>query len=422
MVVGGSLRVPGDKSITHRALLLAALAPGHSRIRDPLTSLDARSSARILRQLGALISPLREGAEVTIRGAGRFRQPSASLHCGNSGTTARLMLGLLAAHPFRAVLSGDASLRRRPMRRVTDPLTRMGASFEGKNPDRLPLTVRGGPLLPLTWELPVSSAQLKSAILMAGLAGRVPVSVREPAGQSRDHTERLLRSMGYGVAEVDGWIHFRPTGELQPLDLEVPGDPSSAAFLVGLALLADRGELRIEGVGVNPTRTGFLNVLARMGAEVVLENREERSGEPVADLVVSPKPLGGTEVTAAEIPGLIDEIPMLAVLASRAGGTTIFREVGELRVKESDRLALIAENLAAVGAKAVARDDTLTVTGTGLAPKGSVRTEGDHRIAMAFAVLGQVPGADIRIDDLACAAVSFPGFVETLDLATGRRR
>lgn len=422
MVVRGSLRVPGDKSITHRALLLAALAPGQSRIRGALTSLDARSSARILRQLGALVSPLRDGAEVVVRGAGRFRRPDASLHCGNSGTTARLMLGLLAAHPFRAVLSGDTSLRRRPMRRVTEPLAAMGAAFEGRDPDRLPLVVRGGSLRSIKWELPVSSAQLKSAILMAGLAGEVSVAVREPAGRSRDHTERMLRFLGYRVAEADGWIHFEPTGRPQPLDLEVPGDPSSAAFLVGLALLARGGELRIEGVGVNPTRIGFLAVLRRMGARVILEPQPDRSGEPVADLVVAPAHLTGTEVTAAEIPGLIDEIPMLAVLASRAGGTTIFREVGELRVKESDRLALIAENLTALGVKAIARDDTLTVMGTGLAPKGSVRTEGDHRIAMAFAVLGRIPGADVRIDDLGCAAVSFPGFVEALDLATGSGR
>lgn len=422
MLVSGSLRVPGDKSITHRALLLAGLAPGHSRVSGSLTSLDARSSARILRQLGALVSPLRQGTEVTIRGAGRFRQPSASLHCGNSGTTARLMLGLLAAHPLRAVVTGDASLRRRPMRRVTDPLSAMGAQFSGPQPDRLPLTVRGGGLRPIRWELPVSSAQLKSALLLAGMAGGVPVEVREPAGKSRDHTERLLRSMGYPVEEEAGWIRFRPEGRLEPFDLEVPGDPSSAAFLVGLAVLAGGGELRLEGVGVNPTRIGFLAVLERMGGRVTLDGRHERSGEPVADLVAAPSQLRGTEVVADEIPGLIDEIPMLAVLASRASGTTTFREVGELRVKESDRLALIAQNLTAVGARAVAREDTLIVEGTGIAPRGAVRTEGDHRIAMAFAVLGRLPGAEVRIDDVACADVSFPGFVECLDRATGARR
>jgi len=308
------------------------------------------------------------------------------------------------------------------MKRVTDPLTAMGARFLGPDPNRLPLTVLGGPLQAIRWELPVSSAQLKSAVLLAGMAGEVPVEVREPMGKSRDHTERLLRSFGYRVDEEDGWIRFQPEGKLAGFELEVPGDPSSAAFLVGLALLAGRGTLRIEGVGVNPTRTGFLAVLRRMGATVKLEGEHERCGEPVADLIVAGGQLEGTEVTAAEIPGLIDEIPMLAVLASRASGTTIFRQVGELRVKESDRLALIAQNLAAVGARAVARADTLIVEGTGLAPRGAVRTEGDHRIAMAFAVLGRVPGADVRIDDLACAAVSFPGFLDCLDQATGGRR
>jgi 3-phosphoshikimate 1-carboxyvinyltransferase len=421
MAVGGSVRVPGDKSITHRALLLAALAPGLTRIRRPLTSLDARSSARILRQLGADIGPLREGADLSVRGSGRFRRPAAALNCGNSGTTARLVMGLLAAHPFQTVLTGDASLRRRPMRRVTEPLGAMGARFEGRDPDRLPLIVHGQGLRPLSWELPVSSAQLKSAILLAGLAGGVPVRVREPAGMSRDHTERMLRAFGFTVLEDDGWIKFEPDAALRPFDLEIPGDPSSAAFLVGTAVMADQGELRIAGVGVNPTRTGFLDVLGRMGARVLQEAGTERWGEPVADLIARPAHLTATEVTAQEIPGLIDEIPLLAVLASRAGGTTVFREVGELRVKESDRLELIADNLVAVGGKAIARDNTLIVEGTGLTPRGPVRTEGDHRIAMAFAVLGTVPGADIRIDDLGCAAVSFPGFVETLRRVTIRR-
>lgn len=421
MVVRGSVSVPGDKSITHRALLLAALAPGLSRIRGALTSLDAKSTARVLRQLGTLISPLREGAEVSVRGNGRLRRPSGALHCGNSGTTARLLLGMLAAHPFQAVVTGDASLRRRPMRRVTEPLSRMGARFTSRDPDRLPLQIQGGGLHPLRWELPVSSAQLKSALLLAGAAGGVPVQVREPAGRSRDHTERMLRALGFSVAEADGWIRLEPDGAFRPLDFDVPGDPSSAAFLVGAALMADQGELRITGVGVNPTRTGFLTVLRRMGATIRVEGEHLRCGEPTADLVVGPAALSGTEVTAAEIPGLIDEIPLLAAVATRAAGTTVFREVGELRVKESDRLALIAQNLSALGARAVARENTLIVEGTGLVPRGDVRTEGDHRIAMAFAVLGVLPGAAVRIDDPACSAVSFPGFDDALRLVTGRR-
>lgn len=423
MRIGGTVQVPGDKSITHRALLFAALAPGVSHIRGALTSLDAKSSARVLRQLGALVGPLRDGHSLAVTGRERLRRPTSSLHCGNSGTTARLLAGILASHPFQAVLTGDSSLRRRPMRRVTEPLSRMGAIFQGRDPDRLPLAVTGGALRPLEWELPVSSAQLKSALLLAGATGGVEVAVREPAGLSRDHTERMLRALGFTVrTSPDGWIRLRPDGTFQPLDLDVPGDPSSAAFLVGAALLAESGELRIAGVGVNPTRTGFLRVLERMGAEVQVEGEHDRCGEPVADLVVRPAALTGTEVGAEEVPGLIDEIPMLAVLASRASGTTIFREVGELRVKESDRLALIADNLNAVGARAVARENTLVVEGTAIPPRGNVVTDGDHRIAMAFAVLGLAPGADVRVDDLACAAVSFPRFSETLQRITRRGR
>jgi 3-phosphoshikimate 1-carboxyvinyltransferase len=412
--VEGRVRVPGDKSITHRVLLLAAMARGTSRIRGALTSLDARSTARVLRQLGAALSPLRPGAVATIRGRGSFLRPSEVLDCGNSGTTTRLLLGLLSAHRFSATLTGDRSLRQRPMRRVTAPLSSMGARFTERNGDGLPLTIEGASLQPLRYEMPVSSAQIKSALLLAGMAGQVQVAVREPHGRSRDHTERLLRAFGYGVSESGGWINFSPVGKLEPVDLEVPGDPSSAAFLVGAAVLAEAGELCVTGVGVNPTRTGFLDVLARMGAGVRVENSSTRFGEPVGDLVVAPARLRGTEVAAGEIPGLIDEIPLLAVLAARAEGTTIFRQVGELRVKESDRLGLIAENLRSVGATAEVAGDDLVVEGSDLVPQGKVRTAADHRLAMAFAVLGTLPGARIRVDDMACAAVSFPGFPETL--------
>jgi 3-phosphoshikimate 1-carboxyvinyltransferase len=423
MIVRGSVSVPGDKSLTHRLLLLAGLAPGRSRIRGALTSLDARSTAGVLRALGVVVSPLRPGREVRIVGRRRFRRPAAALNCGNSGTTARLGLGLLAAHPFPSRVTGDASLRRRPMRRVTEPLVRMGARFEARDADRLPLLVRGGSLSPLTWELPVSSAQIKGCLLFAGLAADRPVSLREPTGRSRDHTERLLRAFGYSVVEdAEGWIRFEPTGALIPFDLEVPGDPSSAAFLIGAALLADGGSLRVTAVGVNPTRTGFLRVLERMGARIRVEPGGERSGEPVGDIVVEPGPLRGTDVTAEEIPGLIDEIPLLAVLASRAEGTTRFREVGELRVKESDRLGLLASNLRAVGANAAVEGEALIVEGGTRPPIGRVMTEADHRLAMAFAVLGTVSGARVKVDDMACAAVSFPGFTETLrSIASGRK-
>lgn len=424
MRVAGNVRVPGDKSITHRVLLLAALARGSSRIRGALTSLDARSTARILRQLGATVSPLRGGAVAKVDGRGRLRRPDRTLDCGNSGTTTRLTLGVLAGHDFAATLTGDRSLRRRPMRRVTTPLGAMGARFTEHNGDGLPVTIHGGPLEPLRYQLPVSSAQIKSALLLAGIAGNVEVSLREPHGRSRDHTERLLRAFGYDLTENDGWITSKPTGRIEPFTIDVPGDPSSAAFLVGVALLAEGGSLRISGVGLNPTRTGFLQVLARMGGLVGIENQFDQFGEPVGDLVVQPASLRGTEVTAVEIPGLIDEIPLLAVVASRApGGITTFRQVGELRVKESDRLGLLAENLRAVGARAEVQGDDLLVEGGDLPPAGAVRTAADHRLAMAFAVLGTLPGAEVEIDDLACAAVSFPGFPETLSrLSAGGTR
>lgn len=420
MKVGGRVRVPGDKSITHRALLLGAMARGSSHIGGALTSLDARSSARVLRALGAEISPLRAGEVVTVRGAGRLRRPERKLDCGNSGTTTRLVLGLLSGHRFPATLTGDASLRRRPMRRVTVPLAEMGARFEEPAGDGLPLTVRGGSLRALRYAMPVSSAQIKSSLLLAGVAGGVEVELREPSGRSRDHTERMLRHLGFDVGEREGWIGFRPGGRIEPFDLQVPGDPSSAVFLVAAALLAEVGELRIAGVGVNPTRTGFLDVLDRMGARVAVEDPVTHFGEPVADLLVRPAALRATEVAAGEIPGLIDEIPMLAALASRAEGTTVFRQVGELRVKESDRLGLVAANLRAVGAKAEVAGDDLFVTGGEAPPRGPVRTAADHRLAMAFAVLGTLPGARVRVDDMACAAVSFPDFPSALRAIEGR--
>jgi 3-phosphoshikimate 1-carboxyvinyltransferase len=411
-----SLSVPGDKSLTHRAIYLAALAHGESRLTGALASHDAKATARVVRQLGIRVSPFREGSPLHIRG-GSWREPHRVLHCGNSGTTARLGMGALAGHPFRARLTGDRSLRRRPMRRVTEPLEQMGARFEMGRRDGLPLTVFGGSLRSLRWELPVSSAQIKSALLLAGVVAGVDVSLFEPMGRSRDHTERMLRTFGYEVEDVpDGWIHFRAVGRLQPFTTRIPGDISSAAFLIGAVLLSGARDWRIPAVGVNPTRTGVLDVLARMGGIVERERRFEWLGEPVADLIVGPASLRATRITPREIPGLIDEIPLLAVLAARAEGTTVFEEVGELRVKESDRLALLARNLTGLGVTAVAADNTLTVTGTDRPPRGPVRTEGDHRIAMAFAVLGLLPGAAVQVDDLDCAGVSFPGFEHQLQI------
>jgi 3-phosphoshikimate 1-carboxyvinyltransferase len=413
-MVRGVVRPPGDKSISHRVLMLAALARGTSELTGLLTGDDVKSTARVLRQLGADVSTIREGATVQVTGK-RLTPHAARLHCGNSGTTARLMLGILAGQKFAATLTGDASLRRRPMRRVTEPLRTMGAEITTRG-DGLPLSIRGGKLRGLDYTSPVASAQVKSALLFAGLTGKVPVTIREPY-RSRDHTERLFVHLGLAIHERDGAIVFEPPvgpSALPPVQLSVPGDPSSAAFIVAAAILADQGELTIENVGVNPTRTGFLVVLERMGARVDRVNLRDEGGEPVADLVVRPADLTGTEVSAAEVPTLVDEVPVLAVLASRAHGTTVFREVGELRVKESNRLELVAANLRAVGARAEARGNDLHVEGSDTSPKGRVETASDHRLAMAFAVLGTLPRADIRLSEKKSVAISYPNFFRDL--------
>ena len=413
MKVHGVVRPPGDKSISHRALMLAALARGTSAVTGLLTGQDVKSTARALRQLGADISSVRDGAVVRIARS-PLTAPRAPLHCGNSGTTARLLLGILAGQRFTATLTGDASLRRRPMRRVTEPLRTMGADIAERRGDGLPLTIRGGRLRGLVYTSPVASAQVKSALLLAGLTGGVPVTIREPY-RSRDHTERLLVHLGVDLRVHDGAISYRPSAvSVPPFDLSIPGDPSSAAFLVAAALLAEGGELLIENVGVNPTRIGYLVVLERMGARVARVNLRDEGGEPVADLVVRPAALAGTVVTAAEIPTLVDEVPVLAVLASRARGETVCREVGELRVKESNRLELLAANLRAVGVRAEARGNDLHVEGSDRPARGRVDTAGDHRLAMAFAVLGTVPGADVRLSERRSVGISYPRFFRDL--------
>ncbi len=414
------VRVPGDKSISHRALMFAALAPGTSRIVGGLTSLDVRATARVLRALGADISPLRPGSAIRVTGRRHWRSPTAVLDCGNSGTTARLLLGLLAGQRISASLSGDRSLRRRPMARVTDPLIAMGARVEG-NPDRLPLRLHGGTLRSITWHSPVASAQVKSAVLLAAAVARIPVTIHEPAA-SRDHTERLLHRFGFRVDRSPGTLHFEPTGSVVPGDFQVPGDPSSAVFLLAAAGLLGREDCRVVEVGCNPGRIGWVAVLERMGWRIDMTDRHDQGGEPVATLAVRPGPLRATTVRAAEVPALIDEVPMLACLAARADGVSRFEGLAELRVKESDRLELLAANLRAVGGSADVDGDALVVSGSDSQLAGRVVTRGDHRIAMAFAVLGRSTGDRIAIDDPDCAAVSFPGFAEQLATVAGANR
>ncbi len=411
-----AIRPPGDKSITHRALMLGALAEGSTVIRGALTALDARAMAGALRRLGVAVSPLEEGRIVKVEGRGvrGLRPPAVSLHCGNSGTTARFLLGALAGHPFRARITGDASLRRRPMRRVTIPLSLMGARFEEENQDGLPIVVHGSRLRPLEYRMPVAAAQVKGALLLAGIAGQVPVALEEPA-RSRDHTERLLRSLGAAI-EIDGLkVKLDPPSRLPSFEIEIPGDFSSAAFLLGAGLLGRKGEVVLHHVGLNPTRTGLLRVLARMGASLEVRQRGQQMGEPVGDLIVRRSKLVACEVGPDEVPSLIDELPLLAALAARAEGESVFRGVGELRVKESDRLALLAQNLRSLGVPAEAQGDSLTVVGTDRPPCGRVETAGDHRLAMAFAVLAGVPGARVELSEFESVAISYPRFFADLE-------
>jgi 3-phosphoshikimate 1-carboxyvinyltransferase len=411
MIARGEVAVPGDKSITHRALMVAALSDGRCVFRGPLAAGDTRATAAALRRLGIAVGPLGDGRAVAVTGAGLrpFKPPALALACRNSGTTARLLLGLLAGHPFEAKLTGDRSLSRRPMARVIEPLRAMGATIEATRADRLPIVIRGGTLAPLAWRSPVASAQVKTSLFFAGLAGGVRVSVTEPV-ISRDHTERLLRLVGVRV-EVEGTTAtMEPVESIPAFGGEIPGDISSAAYLVAAGVLAESGEVVVKNVGLNPTRAGFLRALERMGATVEVADRWTSLGEPAGTLISRPAALRAVTVEAEEIPSMVDEVPLLACLAARAEGRSVFRGVGELRVKESDRLALVAANLASLGIAAHAEGDTLVVEGSGAPPRGRVVTAGDHRLAMAFAVLRTVPGAEVELDDSRCVGISYPHF------------
>ncbi len=412
MIARGEVVVPGDKSITHRALMVAALTDGRCSFTSPLAAGDTRATAAALRALGVRVSPL-SAKRVAVTGVGMkpFRAPAGALACRNSGTTARLLLGLLAGHPFEAKLTGDRSLSLRPMARVTEPLRLMGASITASEGERLPMVIRGGALTPLDWRSPVASAQVKTCLLLAGLVGGVRVSVTEPV-VSRDHTERLLRLLGVRVETEGTTATVHPVEAIPAFGGEIPGDISSAAYLIAAGVLAESGEVTVRNVGLNPTRAGFLRALERMGATVEIVDRWTSLGEPAGTLVARPARLAPVVVEADEIPSMVDEVPLLACLASRAekGWASVFRGVGELRVKESDRLALVASNLAAIGAAARVEGDTLVVEGSEAPPRGRVVTARDHRLAMAFSVLGTVPGAEIELDDTSCVGISYPNF------------
>ncbi|HTT79060.1 MAG TPA: 3-phosphoshikimate 1-carboxyvinyltransferase [Stellaceae bacterium] len=417
--LAGRIAVPGDKSISHRALMFGALAVGRTEITGLLEGEDVLATAAALRAMGAGVERAADGRWIVDGvGIGGLGEPDDVLDLGNSGTSARLLLGILATHPFTAIVTGDASLRRRPMRRVTEPLSRFGAQFLAREGGRLPLAISGTAApVPIEYRLPVPSAQVKSAVLLAGLNAPGRTTVIEPQ-PSRDHSERMLGHFGAEIIiepEPAGGRRVTVVGqpELAAAPIVVPGDPSSAAFPLVAALIVPGSDVTIANVGLNPSRAGLLQCLAEMGADIAFANRREAGGEPVADLR-----LRGTTLTAADIPperapSMIDEYPVLAAAAACAKGRTIMRGLAELRVKESDRLSGIAEGLASCGVAVTVEGDDLIVEGAGGPPKGGalIQTRLDHRIAMAFLVLGLATREPVRIDDSRPIATSFPDFV-----------
>ena len=422
----GTIRVPGDKSISHRSIMLGALAVGETRVTGLLEGEDVLSTAAAMRAMGASVERIGDGEwSVHGVGVGALLQPQAPLDMGNSGTSTRLLMGLVASHPISAQFIGDASLSKRPMGRVIEPLSQMGAAFDASEGGRLPLTVRGAmPAVPISYRLPVASAQVKSAVLLAGLNTPGITTVIEPV-PTRDHSERMLRGFGADLSvevEGDGTRVIRLVGEaeLKPQTIEVPGDPSSAAFFIVAALIVPGSELTIQNVGLNPTRAGIVEVLRQMGGQIEEVNRREVGGEPVADLVVRHSALKGIAVDPAIAPSMIDEFPALFVAASLAEGTTVTTGLEELRVKESDRIAVMAAALAGAGARVTETADGLTIEGSGGEPlrgtsNSRTKTHLDHRIAMSMAIAGLASRDGVEVDDTRPIATSFPVFEALLD-------
>lgn len=420
----GTIAVPGDKSISHRAVMLAALSSGTSTIGGANRGEDVERTLAAVEALGATVSAPDRSSIVKVEGwgAGGPSEPQGVVDAGNSGTTVRILLGLIAGLKGHAVISGDASLSARPMLRVVAPLRAMGAVIDGRaHGDRLPLSIRGGPLQGFDHHLEIASAQVKSALLLAGLQASGTTSVTEPV-RSRDHTENMLRAAG--VTLDIGPTTVGVTGGQRPLAMrwDVPGDISSAMYLLAGAALLEGSDLLVTGVGLNPTRTGALRVLQKMGADLSTDPSGTASGEPVADIRIRASQLHGCVVEGASIPSLIDEIPVLAIVASQAEGETVFEAVGELRAKETDRLAAIAGGLRALGGEAEVAGDRLIIKGPTALRGGKVDSLGDHRMAMSFAIAGLVSDSTITVENWSCVQTSFPTFLEVLGRAQGRNR
>ncbi|MFZ5668369.1 MAG: 3-phosphoshikimate 1-carboxyvinyltransferase [Pseudomonadota bacterium] len=416
--LSGRVRVPGDKSISHRALILGALARGRTTIAGLLTGDDVMATARAMAAFGARVSPPPKGdpdGVWTVEGEGGFSEPDAVIDCGNAGTGVRLIMGAAAAFDIAATFTGDASLRRRPMARVLEPLGRMGASWIARRGTRLPLTLKGGGLRGLNYTLPVASAQVKSAVLLAGLGADADVEVTEPE-PTRDHTEHMLRAFGAEVIVADHndrrVVILKKGAALTGRHVSVPGDPSSAAFPIVAALITPGSAVTVEGVMLNPLRTGLIDCLREMGGDIAVTNRRESGGEAVGDITARHSALRGIVVPPGRAPSMIDEYPVLAVAAAFAEGETVMRGIGEMRVKESDRIALMAAGLEACGVDVEEEPEGFIVRGTGQPPRGGalVETAGDHRIAMSHLVLGLAAMEPVRVDEPGMIATSFPGF------------
>jgi len=413
----GSLRVPGDKSISHRAALLGAIAEGTTRIGGFLRAEDCLGTLRCLRALGITIEEDPDRLEIH---GGRLCEPENVLDVGNSGTTIRLLAGLLAGQPFHSVLTGDASIRRRPMDRIADPLRQMGARITGRSQGRrAPLSIDGGSLCGIDYATPVASAQVKSAVMLAGLFAGGETVVREPS-PSRDHTERMLEAFGVPIMRMPSTVRLSGPAALRATDIKVPGDVSSAAYFLIAAALIPGSELTVRDIGLNPTRTGVLDILEMMGALVETQDLHVEGGEPVGTVTVQAGRLHGATIGGDLIPRAIDELPVITVAACLADGETVIRDAAELRVKESDRIAVLTRELNRLGASVLARPDGMVITGVRRLRGGHVSSEGDHRIAMALAVAGLCADDPVIIDDPACIQTSFPEFEATLRWAAGR--
>jgi len=407
----GSLTIPGDKSVSHRAVMFAALADGVSHIDGFLEGEDTRATAAIFSQMGVRIETPSPSQRI-VHGVGvdGLQAPAGPLDCGNAGTGMRLLAGLLAAQPFDSVMVGDESLSRRPMRRVTGPLAQMGAKIDTEADGTPPLRVHGGqPLHGIDFASPVASAQVKSAVLLAGLYAQGETAVTEPH-PTRDYSERMLRAFGVEIEFSPGKARLRGGQRLRATDIAVPADFSSAAFFLVAASVIPGSALTLRQVGLNPRRTGLLAALRLMGADIREENHAEQGGEAVADLVVRHAPLHGAEIPEALVPDMIDEFPALFVAAAAAQGNTIVRGAAELRVKESDRLAAMATGLRSLGVQVDETEDGATIHGGTELGSGTIESHGDHRIAMAFAIAGQLSNGEVRINDIANVATSFPNF------------